>query len=297
MSSLDRVDGGCESRRMTWILRALLVLAAATVVASCGAGPTPPRDEKVELFVSIQPDGSATADVFLNGMADSRTDRRAVGDRVAAALFPGVTSRQSTVTGDGLGSANVTVRAEGAYSTGSAPDLRLDTKGAIASLLGSGAESVDVLVSTPGVPTSVDWTPRPTSGRGTTDDPWAWQQVTSPDAAPSTTLQLRPQSWLGVLGVLVPVLAWAAVVVGCVALAKRRRRLAVGAGLVAVAAFAVVVVQPQVGALVDHLGVGGMLSGSPLEVARRSAASLLLAFVAGVAVVGFATRRARMQEG
>jgi hypothetical protein len=282
---------------MKRILALLLAALGLALVAGCGAAPPPAHDGKVELFVTVHPDGSASADVFLNGMAATEADRASAAEQLGGLLFPNA-AHTATVNGDGLRSSSIIVTATDFYEPGPSPEIALASKGAVDWLIKHGAASVAVFVSTPSVPATHTWAPSPVgTARGTTDDPWVWEPVTSIDAAPAGVAQLQPQPWKGLLTLLACLLAWGGLAVAVGAAVKRRWTLAIGGALVPVIALALVLGLPDVAGMLDNLGVSGQLAGAALEVARRLPGSLLLAALAGVGVIVLAAnRRARVTQ-
>lgn len=282
---------------MKRILGLVTVALGLALLTGCSSSAPPVRDNQVELFVTVHPDGSASADLFLNGLAGTEAERVGLGDQVGQRLFPTSTSRTAQPNGDGVRTSSLAITAGGVFQPGPQPTVSMNTQEATRWLLDHGAESVALFVTAPTVKVDAVWAPLPPSGtHGVTDDPWTWGPVTSADAAPTGVLSMQPEPWKGLAALVGCLLGWVGLAVAVIAAVKRRPAMTNAAALVPIVALVSVILWPDLPGMIDNLGVSGHLAGDALEVARRVPGSLVLAAAAAFGTAIVAARRSNPAE-
>ncbi|MEU8800819.1 hypothetical protein [Spirillospora sp. NPDC048819] len=233
-----------------------VTLSAIALIAGCGGGGPVP-EQRARLHVTVLPGGDARLDLHAAGRLRSDAEVRALARRIAERTFPGARGvRVRTEQGRGMPFA--VAAADGAYRTGRAASLRIDTAGAVRQLTAEGFGDTSMKLSLPSVPATVRSDARPSGHR-------TWR-LRSGDPAPVVRIELRPRPvrWLGAIAL--PALGAAGVALGFFA---RRRIFALpGAGLAVAAAVAALAV--SAGRQGDNLGVAGLLGGTALDVATAA---------------------------
>ena len=204
-------------------------------------------------------------------------------------VFPDARAVRVDIAGNGGGRDFAVVHAEDVYVPGVAPDVELDSRGAVSILRDAGFTDVRVRVQVPSVPRDVVFEPQ---GDRISDDTWEWDLGTA-DNAPRVSITMRPEEWRGWLTLLLyALMLGGGAIGGFVWIRPRPRRWAratmIVAGLVGFGAFAIVAVADSFHS-VDNLGVSGVVG--PLLLAVGGGVLGIGAFIAvftsvAAAVVG-----------
>lgn len=255
-----------------------MVMLALVAGLLTGCDPAPPApDGQVQLWVVVGADGHARTDVVLDSSERSDDEQLAIGRSVAARLFPTSTDSVVVVARYRHGYPYVTIDTPGVYEPGEVVTFSLDTRPAATWLLAQGLESVEVTIQVPVTDGRADWQP---SQAGSVR--WDWRGVTDGAAAPAGSVRLTP-SLMRPLGAAAALLAALALTV--LALRARhsgRRRTAVLLSCGVLAAALTFSWLDELGAVVDTLGVLGVLHGAA---ARASGALLPLDLLLPIAAI------------
>lgn len=264
--------------------RAAVVMLALVAGLLAGCDPAPPApDGQAELWVIVGADGHARTDVVLDS-ADSSDDRLlATAREVATRLFPTSTGSTFVIERNRGGYPYATIDTPGVYEPGSVVTFSLDTRAAVSWLLTQGISAVAVTILVPETDGRANWQP-PQTGSGR----WDWRGIADGAAAPAGSVRLTPR--------LVRPFGAAAVLLAALALAvlsirAGRKRTAVLLSCGALAAAVTFAWLDRAGAVIDTLGVRGILHGAAARAdALLLPLDLVLPFGAIALVVAVASR-------
>jgi hypothetical protein len=237
-------------------LRVSVLAVVMALLSGCQpvAVPTDPRG--AVLAVDVTGGGDVYVALSLGGDR-SRTDLLRIGRAVGAALLPQALT--ATVDANGGGLPFVVLHGDGAFDPGSGPVIDWDSAAALDVLRRSGFTNISMDLSTPVVPTSVEWNVPPSESYPAR---WYWDDLSSSDAAPAARLRLSPDPGRGVAG---PALGLLGVALAAFGLRRRCRVWGVAGGVAATAAFVVVLTTGGF-MQIDNLAVRGLVSGPALRV-------------------------------
>jgi hypothetical protein len=264
--------------------RGLLAGIALVGVLALATGCTPlygPAEGigSVQLEADVRGDGSAQVRMFLDASEHDEPQLRTWGREVASRLFPDAHGVDVRIDPNDHGYPFDVVEVTGAFEPGSHPELEVDARGAVGWLLDHGARRVDLSLRPPEMPVSTRWSPdrRPERLGG-----WVWQDVSTRDDVPDGVLVLSPRPWQGALAVLLVLSSVGFVVGSAVAFLRRRRRLGLLLGLLAVVSPLAVAAVGGTESL-NHLAASGWLPDGALPASRWAMfLPLVAALAAGV---------------
>ena len=261
------------ARQALWVSAPAVVVLA--LVSGCGPVAVPDDPRGATLSADVTADGDVDVALSLGGDR-SESDLLRLGRAVGAALLP--EAPVATVDANGAGSPFVVLHGDGAFRPGPGPVIDWDSAAALDVLRRSGFTHIALDLSTPAVPTTVQWNVPPSESYRAR---WSWEDVPS-DAAPEARLELSPQPGPGVAGPAVGLLGVALAVFG---LRRRRRVWGVAGGIAATAALLAVLVAGGF-MQIDNLAVRGHVSGAALRVMYALPAMTFPAAIAAWVLLG-----------
>lgn len=273
--------------------RGLLVGAAvAGVLALTGCTPLHGPAEGtggVRLEAAVRGDGSAQVRMFFDASEHDELQLRTWGREVVSRLFPDADTVDVRIDPNGGGYPFDVVDVAGAFEPGPHPELEVDARDAVDWLREHRAGRIDLALRPPELPVTTRWSPyRAPDGLGW----WLWQDVSTSDDVPEGLLVLAPNPWQGALAVLLVLSSVGSVVGSAVAFLRRRRRLGLVLGLLAVVSPLAVsaVGGPE---SVNHLAASGWLPDGALAASRWATFIPLFAALAAGAVLAVAAGSGR----
>jgi len=258
------------------------------VLTACDPRAVPENAHQAELTLAVGSTGDAEMDVLLGGIEDN-DELLNVAEMVGGLAFPDAGAVHVDIDGNTGGSDFAVVHAGDVYVPGPAPDLELDSRGAVSILRDAGFTDVRVTVRVPSVPRDVVFEPQ---GDRISDDTWEWD-VGTVDDAPRVSITMRPDEWRGWLTLLLYTLMLGGGAIGALVWVRARpRRWArptmIAVGIVGFGAFVIAAVADSFHS-VDNLGVSGVVGPLPLAVGGGvlGIGAFIAVFISvGVAVVG-----------
>jgi hypothetical protein len=204
-------------------------------------------------------------DVLLGGV-EHEDELLNVAEMVGGIVFPDARAVRVNIDANDGGRDFAVVHADEVYVPGLAPDIELDSRGAVSILRDAGFTDVRVTVRVPSVPRDVVFERQ---GDRISDDTWEWD-VRRVDDAPRISIKMRPEEWRGWLTLLLYGLMLGGGAIGALMwIHPRPRRWAratmIAAGVVGFGAFATVAFADSLHS-VDNLGVSGVVGPLPLAV-------------------------------
>jgi hypothetical protein len=250
--------------RRQFVLAVTAVLAGLALSA-CDPWPVPDRTDEAWVDVDIEPDGGASARVFIAYAL--RDQLQQVGRELAPALFPGRETIAEINQNDG-GAPFIVIQTRDAYEPGTHPSFAMKSPQLYRALSAHGMMNVRLTVCPPAVPATLAARPPPQPLSGC----WQWElRPQEADATMSISLHPSPGRWWAELSLLVA--SFAAVVLLWLALRglwpHPHRLLVILIGLVGLTA-AGVGIMSAAGVQGDNLGVAGILHGKVRGGDRRS---------------------------
>jgi hypothetical protein len=272
------------------------VLAGAIAAGFAGCDPFPSSGAPgaVAVDLSLDSQGGADVDLFLDARVRSNAELTALGEQIAPLLFPTASRRIIEIDDNSGGYPFVHIAAAGAYRPGRHPKFTFDARPAVTALLAEGFKSVDLNMGVPFTVPSTDLLVPAADPRQ--QDTWAWNVLASGSAAPVGSIVMAPNPWPSLIAIgLTPV---SLALLGYSVLSLRRRRqvsatMAAGtAGLAAVVIFVLSSV-----AAPENLGVIGYLSGGWQTTASVSTSvPILIVALAALGVITTARSNRRPRQ-